>query len=282
MNQISAARGMGASLRHDSALKHTTGEARFLDDIPEPPGLLHAALCLSPIAHGRLAPIDPAPARAVPGVVAVLLPGDVLGLNDIAAAGAGEAMLADGLVEFAGQPLAVVLGETRDAAIAGAAALKPEIAPLPPVLSIEDAIAREAWVMPPQAITRGDPGTALAEAPLRLSGELRAGGQEHFYLEGQIAMAVPGEDGDMQVYSSTQHPTEVQHVVARVLGCEYNRVMVTTRRMGGGFGGKESNASWVAAAAALGARLLGRPVKLRLSRKADIAATGKRHPFLYR
>ena len=155
------------------------------------------------------------------------------GLNDIAAAGAGEAMLADGLVEFAGQPLAVVIGETRDAAIAGAAALRPDIAPLPPVLSIEDAIAREAWVMPPQAITRGDPGTALAEAPLRLSGELRAGGQEHFYLEGQIAMAVPGEDGDMQVYSSTQHPTEVQHVVARVLGCDYNRVMVSTRRMGG-------------------------------------------------
>ena len=128
MNQVTTARGMGASLRHDSALKHTTGEARFLDDIPEPPGLLHAALCLSPIAHGRLSPIDPAPARAVPGVVAVLLPGDVPGLNDIAAAGSGEAMLADGLVEFAGQPLAVVIGETRDAAIAGAAALRPDIA----------------------------------------------------------------------------------------------------------------------------------------------------------
>ncbi|WP_241671139.1 xanthine dehydrogenase molybdopterin binding subunit [Dankookia rubra] len=282
MSQIQSARGMGASLRHDSALKHATGEARFLDDIPEPPGLLHAALCLSPVAHGRLSPIDPAPARALPGVAAVLLPGDVPGLNDIAAAGSGEAMLAEGLVEFAGQPLAIVLGETRDAAIAGAAALKPQIAPLPPVLTIEDAIAREAWVLPPQAITRGDPGTALAEAPLRLAGEFRAGGQEHFYLEGQIAMAVPGEDGDMLVYSSTQHPTEVQHVVARVLGCDHNRVMVTTRRMGGGFGGKESNASWVAAAAALGARRTGRPVKLRLSRKADIAATGKRHPFLYR
>jgi len=277
-----SARGMGAALRHDSALKHTTGEARFLDDLPEPPGLLHAALALSPLPHGRLSPIDPGPARAVPGVVAVFLPGDIPGRNDIAASGSGEVMLADGLVEFAGQPLAVVVGETRDAALAGAAALRPEIAPLPPVLTVEDAIAREAWVMPPQCIKRGDPNAALAAAPHRLTAEFRAGGQEHFYLEGQIAMAVPGEDGDMLVYSSTQHPTEVQHVVARVLGCEFNRVMTTTRRMGGGFGGKESNASWVAAAAALAARHTGRPVKLRLSRKADIAATGKRHPFLYR
>ncbi|TCZ58791.1 xanthine dehydrogenase molybdopterin binding subunit [Roseicella aquatilis] len=273
---------MGAALRHDSALKHATGEARFLDDLPEPPGLLHAALALSPVAHGRLAPLDPAPARAVPGVVAVLLPGDIPGRNDIAAAGTNEVMLADGLVEHAGQPLAVVVGTTRDAALAGAAALRPEIAPLPPVLCIEEAIAREAWVLPPQAITRGDPCAALAAAPRRLSGEFRAGGQEHFYLEGQIALAVPGEDGEMAVQSSTQHPTEVQHLVARVLGCDHNRVTVTTRRMGGAFGGKESNASWVAACAALAARRTGRPVKLRLPRRVDIAATGKRHPFLYR
>ncbi|MCB4822055.1 xanthine dehydrogenase molybdopterin binding subunit [Roseicella aerolata] len=280
--QPNARGGMGAALRHDSALRHTTGEARFLDDLPEPPGLLHAALALSPVAHGRLSPIDPAPARALPGVVAVLLPADIPGRNDIAPAGSGEVMLADGLVEYAGQPLAVVVGETRDAALAGAAALRPEIAPLPPVLSIAEAIARENWVLPPQAISRGDAAAALAAAPRRIFGEFRAGGQEHFYLEGQIAMAVPGEDGDVAIHSSTQHPTEVQHIVARVLGCAYNQVTVTVRRMGGGFGGKESNASWVAAAAALAARRTGRPVKLRLSRKADIAATGKRHPFLYR
>ncbi|MBK1658383.1 xanthine dehydrogenase molybdopterin binding subunit [Paracraurococcus ruber] len=273
---------MGAALRHDSALKHATGEARFLDDAPEPPGLLHAALALSPVAHGRILALDPAPALALPGVVAVLLPRDIPGRNDIAAAGANEVMLAEGIVEYAGQPLAVVVGETRDAALAGAAALAPEIAPLPPVLSIEEAIAREAWILPPQSITRGDVGEALANAPYRLAGEFRAGGQEHFYLEGQIALATPGEDGDIAVQSSTQHPTEVQHVVARVLGLDYNRVTVATRRMGGGFGGKESNASWVAAAAALAARRTGRPVKLRLSRKADMAATGKRHPFLYR
>src|SRR5512147_2585955 len=185
MTPIPSLRGMGASLPHDSALKHTTGEARFLDDIPELRGLLHAALALSPVAHGRLSPIDPAPARTVPGVVAVLLPADIPGRNDIAVEGSGEVMLADGLVEFAGQPLAVVVGETRDAAIAGAAALTPEIAPLPPVLTIEEAIAREAWIQPPQAITSGDPAAALAAAPRCLSGEFRAGGQEHFYLEGQ-------------------------------------------------------------------------------------------------
>ncbi|WP_368040684.1 xanthine dehydrogenase molybdopterin binding subunit [Roseicella sp. DB1501] len=277
-----AARGMGAALRQDSALKHATGEARFLDDLPEPPGLLHAALALSPVAHGRLAPLDPAPALALPGIVAVLRPGDIPGRNDIASAGSNEPLLAEGMVEHAGQPLAIVVGMTRDAALAGAAALRPEIAPLPAILSLEEAIAREAWVMPPQEIRRGDAAAALAAAPHRLAGEFRAGGQEHFYLEGQIALALPGEDGEMTIHSSTQHPTEVQHIAARVLGCPFSRVTAVTRRMGGGFGGKESNASWVAAAAALAARHTGRPVKLRLSRKADMAATGKRHPFLYR
>jgi xanthine dehydrogenase large subunit len=275
--------GAGAALRHDSALKHTTGEARFADDMPEPPGLLHAALALSPVPHGRLQALDTAPARAMPGVVAVLTAADIPGLNDIAAAnGPPEALLAEGLVEYAGQPVALVLAGSRDAALLAAAALTPEILPLPPVLSIEEALARGQDVVAPQYLRRGDAAAAIAAAPHRLSAEFRAGGQEHFYLEGQVALAIPGEDGDMDVTSSTQHPTEVQHVVARILGCEYNRVKVTCRRMGGGFGGKESNASWIAAAAALAARVAGRPVKLRLPRKADMAATGKRHPFLYR
>jgi xanthine dehydrogenase large subunit len=150
------------------------------------------------------------------------------------------------------------------------------------VLSIEQALERGQLLMPAMTMQRGDAQAALAAAPRRLSGEFRCGGQEHFYLEGQIALAIPGEDGEQTVISSTQHPTEVQHIVSRVLGCDYNRVTVECRRMGGGFGGKESNASWIAAAAALGARATGRPVKLRLPRKADIAATGKRHPFLFR
>ena len=279
----SALSGPGAALRQDSALKHATGEARFADDIPMPPGLLHAALVLSPVAHGRLAPIDLSPALAAPGVVAALGPADIPGRNDIAQAKrAPEHMLAEGLVEYWGQPLAIVVAETRDAALAAAAAVRPSIEPLRPVLSVEEALDAGAFLMPPTVMTRGDALAALAAAPRRLSGTFHAGGQEHFYLEGQIALAVPGEDGDLVIHSSTQHPTEVQHVSARILGCDHNRISVQVRRLGGGFGGKESNASWVAACAALAARRTGRPVKLRLGRKGDIAATGKRHPMLYR
>ncbi|MFN6998767.1 MAG: molybdopterin cofactor-binding domain-containing protein, partial [Elioraea tepidiphila] len=276
-------RAVGAALRHDSARKHTTGEAAYADDLPEPPGLLHAALVLSPVAHGRILDLDLSPALGVPGVVMALGPGDIPGENNISSTGRSvEPLFADGLVEHWGQTLALVLGETRDAALLGARAVQPRIAPLPPVLRIEDALERGQLLLPPMVMSRGDWQAGLAAAPARLKGEFRSGGQEHFYLEGQIAIAIPGEDGEQTIISSTQHPTEVQHIVSRVLGCDYNRVMVECRRMGGGFGGKESNASWIAAAAALAARATGRPVKLRLPRKADIAATGKRHPFLYR
>jgi xanthine dehydrogenase large subunit len=275
--------GPGAALRQDSALKHATGEAHFTDDLPMASGLLHAALVLSPVAHGRLAPIDLSPALAIPGVVAAIGPGDIPGRNDIAQARrAQEHMLAEGLVEYWGQPLAIVVAETRDAALAGAAAVRPEIDALRPVLSVEEALDAGAFLMPPMAMTRGNAAATLAAAPHRLSGSFEAGGQEHFYLEGQIALAVPGEDGDLAIHSSTQHPTEVQHVAARILGCDHNQISVRVRRLGGGFGGKESNASWVAACAALAARHTGRPVKLRLGRKQDIAATGKRHPMLFR
>ncbi len=272
----------GAALRHDSALKHTTGEARYADDIPEVPGTLHAALALSTVAHGTLTALHIEAARAMPGVVAVLAARDIPGANDIAPVAKGEPLFADPVIEFHGMPLALVLAETRDAAIHAAAAVKADVTPLEPVLTIERALELGQNVIPPQVIRRGDAAAAIAAAPHRVTGEFRAGGQEHFYLEGQVALATPGEDGEMAVIASTQHPSEVQHLVARVLGCDFNRVTVTCRRMGGGFGGKESNASWVAAAAALGARVTGRPVKLRLARRADMIATGKRHPFLYR
>ncbi len=275
-------KGAGAALRHDSALKHCTGEARYADDLAEAPGTLHAVLVHSPLPHGRLRGIDAAAALAMPGVVAVLSARDIPGENDVAPAGKGEPLFAESLVEFAGQPVAMVLAATRDQALRAAAAVQPRIEPLEPVLTIEQALAREQYVVAPQHIRRGDAAAAIAAAPRSLSGELRAGGQEHFYLEGQIALATPGEDGEMAVVSSTQHPSEGQHIVARVLGLPYSRVTVTCRRMGGGFGGKESNASWIAAAAALGARVSGKPVKLRLTRRADMIATGKRHPFLYR
>ena len=282
MDGSAALRVAGQSVAHDSALKHCTGEARFLDDLPEPAGLLHAALALSGVAHGRLRGLDLAAARAVPGVVAVLMAADVPGRNDIAPTWHDEVMFVEDLVEHAGQPVAMVIAVTRAAALAGADAVQAEIETLPPVLSIEAALAAEQFVVAPLLLETGDVAAAMAGAPRRVSGEFRCGGQEHFYLEGQIAIAVPGEDRDLVIHSSTQHPTEVQHIAARVLGLDHNRVTVSVRRMGGGFGGKESNASWVAAAAALGALHTGRPVKLRLSRRADMEATGKRHPFLFR
>ncbi|MBR0682715.1 xanthine dehydrogenase molybdopterin binding subunit [Roseomonas eburnea] len=274
---------IGAPIPHDSALAHATGAARFADDLAEPPGLLHGALVLSPVAHGLLAALDTATARALPGVVAVLTAADIPGANDVSPSGkGGETLFAERTVEHHGQPIALVLAETRDAALRAAAALEPAIAPLPALLDAEEALAHQAYLMPPQVIARGDAEHALDAAPLRAEGSFRSGGQEHFYLESQIAVATPGEDGEIAITSSTQHPTEVQHIAARVLGCDFNRIPVTCRRMGGGFGGKESNASWVAAAAAFGAQATGRPVKLRLARKADMAATGKRHPFLFR
>ena len=267
----------GLPIPHDSALAHATGAARFADDLPEPPGLLHAALVLSPVAHGVLGAI------AAPPGVRLVTAADVPGANDVSPSGKGnEPLFATGRLRHHGQPIAMVLAPTRDEALRSAAAATVAITPLPALLDPEEALAREDYLMPPQVIARGDAPAAITAAPLRAEGRFRAGGQEHFYLESQIALAVPEEDGNIAVTSSTQHPTEVQHIAARVLGCDFNRITVTCRRMGGGFGGKESNASWVAAAAALGARLTGRPVKLRLPRKTDMAATGKRHPFLYR
>ncbi len=269
----------GAALRHDSAVKHATGEARFIDDMAEPAGTLHAALVTSPVAHGQLRALDLAPARAMPGVVAVLGPTDIPGENDIAPIARNEVLFVETIIEHHGQALALVVARTRDEALRAAAAIKPDIEALPPILRIQDG---RDWLVGPFTMKNGDADTALAAAPFTAQGEFEVGGQEHFYLEGQVALAIPGEGAEMLVHSSTQHPSEGQHIIARVLGVPYGAVQVQCRRMGGAFGGKESNASWVAAAAALAARHTNRPVKLRLPRKADMAATGKRHPFLYR
>ncbi|MBI2735612.1 MAG: xanthine dehydrogenase molybdopterin binding subunit [Rhodospirillales bacterium] len=268
--------------RHDSALKHVTGQALYVDDIAEPPGTLHAALVLSPIASGRLRKLDLSPAMSSPGVVAVFAAADIPGRNNIASPGKEEPLFAEDKVEHAGQPLAMVVACSLDAARAGAERVKPDIEPTEAILDIQAALARQAYVQAPSTILRGDPDAALKTAPHTLTAEFSVGGQEHFYLEGQVAFALPGEDGDLVVHSSTQHPTEVQHVCAQVLGCDYNRVTTVVRRLGGGFGGKESNASWVAAAAALAAARTAKPVKLRLPREIDIIATGKRHGFDYR
>ncbi len=271
-----------ASLRHDSALKHATGQAIYIDDMPEPPGTLHAALVLSPIASGRLRRVDLAKATAAAGVVATFTAADIPGHNNIAGAGKDEPLLAHDRVEFIGQAVAMVVAGTLDQARAAAELAMLDIEPGEAILDIETALARQAWVQAPSTILRGDPDAAMRSAPHRLSAAFSVGGQEHFYLEGQIAFALPGEDGDLIVHSSTQHPTEVQHVCAEILGCDFNRVTIVVRRLGGGFGGKESNASAIAGAAALAAVRTGRPVKLRLPRETDMIATGKRHGFQYR
>jgi xanthine dehydrogenase large subunit len=271
--------GVHTSQRHDSALKHVTGQALYIDDMPEPAGTLHAALVLSPVAHGRLKKVE---VPEMLGVVAVLDAKDIPGKNDVAPVGIDEPLFATDRVFYAGQPLAMVVATTLDAARHAADRAAVEIDAEPAILDIEAALAAKAYVQAPQTLLRGDPDAAMKAAPHRLSAEFTVGGQEHFYLEGQIAFALPGEDGDIVVHTSTQHPTEVQHICARLLGCDFNRITAVVRRLGGGFGGKESNASWVAGAAALAANYTGKPVKLRLPREVDMIATGKRHPFLYR
>ncbi len=270
-----------APIAHESAAGHVTGSAVYIDDIPVPEGTLHAALVLSPHAHARIVAIDDGRAAARDGVRAVLGAEDIPGRNDAAPIFADEPILAPGVATYAGQPVAMVVADTRNLAISAAAAVEVAYQPRPPVLEISAALAQGSFVSTPLAIERGHPARAIAAARHRLSGSFSCGGQDHFYLEGQVALAVPLEDDQMLVYSSTQHPREVQHIVARVLGRADNAITTETRRLGGGFGGKESQASIIAALAALAADACARPVKLRLARDDDMLATGKRHDFLY-
>ena len=242
------------------------------------------ARCTSPSAWptrrtGTLRGLDLSAVRAAAGVVAVLTAADIPGKNDIAPVFADEPLLADSEILFHGQALFAVAATTRDAARRAARLAKIDIEETKPALTVADALETGARVQPDYAYGRGDVKRALAAAPRRLDGALGIGGQEHFYLEGQVSLAVPGEEGEMTVYCSTQDPTEVQHIVARVLGLPDAFVTVETRRMGGGFGGKESQACAWAALAALAARLTGRPCKLRLDRDDDFVLTGKRHDF---
>ncbi|HYE01561.1 MAG TPA: xanthine dehydrogenase molybdopterin binding subunit [Alphaproteobacteria bacterium] len=265
---------------HDSATRHVTGEAVYTDDIREPAGTLQAYVRMSDRAHARLVSIDTAPCREVPGVRAVAVAADVPGVNDIGPVIAGDPILAEGEVQYVGQPILAVAAETL--AIAREAAMRAVVVyeDLPAVLSIEQALAEGSQVSPPLTMRLGDAAAAVAAAPHRLTGEFRMGGQDHFYLEGQIALAIPGEEGELLVHSSTQHPSEVQHMIAHVLNLTHGQVTVEVRRMGGGFGGKETQPALIACLASLLATKTRRPVKLRLDRDDDMQMTGKRHDFL--
>lgn len=274
--------GAGRSRKHESADKQVCGQAEYIDDKLAPPGLLHLCPVLSPHAHAKILHVDTAPCYAVSGVVRVFSWQDVPGELDIGPLAPGDPLFAREKVEYHGQVVLMVAAQTPQAARAAAQAAVIDYEPLEAVLDVETALARESYVEAPHVQQRGDADSALARAPHRLQGAFHIGGQEHFYLEGQIAMALPGEDGAVQVFSSTQHPTEVQKLVASVLGHTMNKVTVDMRRMGGGFGGKETQAAGIACHAALAAALTGRPAKLRLARRDDMRITGKRHPFFVR
>ncbi len=271
--------GVAEAMAHDSARLHVTGAARYCDDIQAPAGLAHACLGLAEAAHGRIVSLDLAAVKAAPGVLGVLTASDIPGANDISPTGRhDEPVFATGEVLFHGQPLFAVVAETRDAARRAARLAEVEIVPLPAILDLDAARAAGGkLVTAPLTLTLGDVDAAIAAAPRRLAGRMAIGGQDHFYLEGHIALALPGEDGEVAVFSSTQHPSEVQHMVAHVLGLPSNRVTVEVRRMGGAFGGKETQSNLFAAVAALAAVTLDRPVKLRPDRDDDMVATGKRH-----
>ncbi|HEY1745377.1 MAG TPA: xanthine dehydrogenase molybdopterin binding subunit [Xanthobacteraceae bacterium] len=267
------------ALPHDSGAKHVQGSAEYIDDMLEPAGTLHIALGGSPVARGAIRHVDLADVIAMPGVVAVITAAHIPGRNDISPAHADEPVFAHDRVDYHNQPIFAVVATDRDTARRGALRGKIEISVEKPNVSVEQGRASGERVLPDYAFVGGDAAKAVAEAPCRLTGAMHIGGQEHFYLEGQIAVAVPGEDGAILVYSSTQHPSEVQHVVARVLAVPDAFVTCRVRRMGGGFGGKETQATQWAVIAALAARATGRPCKLRLDRDADMAITGKRHDF---
>jgi xanthine dehydrogenase large subunit len=270
---------VGVATRHESAHLHVAGAATYTDDIPEVRGTLHAAFGLSTRAHARIVAMDLDAVRNAPGVVAVIVAGDIPGENNFGPVVKDDPILADGVVHYVGQPVFLVVAETVDAARRAARSARIEYADLPAILTIEDALAAQSFVMPSVTLERGDAARALAEAPHRLRGTFRLGGQEQFYLEGHVAYAVPKEDGMLHVHSSNQYPAEAQYKIAHALGLPVTSVVVECRRMGGGFGGKESQASLPACAAALAAARLKRPVKLRLDRDDDMTITGKRHDF---
>lgn len=268
--------------QHDSAIKHVTGRAEYCDDIAEPAGTLHAYLGVSTVAHANLRSVDLDAVRKAPGVVGVLTAEDIPGHNDISPTGRNdEPVFPTEKTEFHGQPLFAVVAESRDAARRAAELAEIDYEVLPHAL--DPVAARDAgypMITDPLKLERGDVAPAMEQAPNRLQGRMEIGGQDHMYLEGHIAFAVPGEDDDVVVTCSTQHPSEAQHMVAHVLGVPSNAVVVQTRRMGGGFGGKESQMNIFCAVAALAAKKWNRPCKIRPDRDQDMTATGKRHDFV--
>lgn len=270
------------SKHHESGHKHVTGQAEYIDDIVEPVGTLNVYLGLSTVAHGEIETIDFSEALVREGVVGVLTADDIPGHNDVSPTGKlDDPVFATKKVEFYGQPLFAVVAKTRDQARRAAHKVTVSYQKHDHAINVDEArAANYPVVTEPLTLKRGDADAALKEAPNRLRGRMVVGGQDHFYLEGHIAFAIPGEDEDVTVFSSTQHPSEVQHMVAHVLGVRSHAVTIKVRRMGGGFGGKETQPNLFAAVAAVAAKKFNTAVKLRPDRDDDMIATGKRHDFV--
>ncbi len=271
---------VGEAIPHDSSELHVSGEAWYTDDIPEPRGLLHVAVGMSAKAHARITRIDLSAVRAAAGVVEVMTAEDIPGENNCGPVVADDPVFAPGLVQYVGQAVFAVAATTVDQARKAARLAVIDYEELEPILDPRSAVEAESFVLPSRSIKRGDSAAAIANAAHRLKGSLTVGGQDQFYLEGQIAMALPAEDGDLFVLSSTQHPGEIQHLVAAATGRESKDVVVECRRMGGAFGGKESQPALIACIAALMAQKTGKPCKYRLDRDDDMIMTGKRHDFV--
>ncbi|MGF1761810.1 xanthine dehydrogenase molybdopterin binding subunit [Aliivibrio kagoshimensis] len=271
--------GVGKSVKHDSAAKQVTGEAIYIDDRLEFPNQLHLYARLSTFAHAKITKIDLTPCYQFEGVAIAITSKDVPGQLDIGAILPGDPLLADGVVEYYGQPVIAVAANDLETARKAAHAAIIEYEELPAILDVKEALAKNHFVTESHQQKRGDSDAALKRAKHVLKGDLEIGGQEHFYLETQVSSVMPTEDGGMIVYTSTQNPTEVQKLVSEVLGVSMHKVVIDMRRMGGGFGGKETQAAGPACMAAVVAHLTGRPTKMRLLRSEDMQTTGKRHPF---
>jgi xanthine dehydrogenase large subunit len=270
---------VGKDIPNDSAAGHVSGRSIFLNDVPWARNELLVDFLGSPVAHGRILSVDVSAASKLSGVAALLTYRDIPGHNRFGAIMQDEHLLADEMVRYVGDPIVLIAGETRKAIEAAKKAVVLEIEELPPIFSIDSAIEAESFIGPRRVIERGNATEALGRSKHRLHGSLVTGGQEHFYFESQTAIAEPGESGRITVHSSTQHPTETQQVVAEILGVPFNHVIVNCKRMGGAFGGKETQAASPAAMAALAATKTRRPCRIALSKDDDMQFTGKRHPY---
>ncbi|MGE8546637.1 MAG: xanthine dehydrogenase molybdopterin binding subunit [Alcaligenes sp.] len=277
----SAPERVGVSFLHESADLHVTGAATYTDDIPELHGTVHVALGLSQKAHARLLNVNLDAVRQAPGVIAVLTVADIPAENNCGPIIHDDPILADGVVHYVGQPIYAVVAASHDQARRAARLGQVEYEELPAILTPQQAKQAQAGVLPPMHLSQGDAERALQSAPHRLKGTFQCNGQEQFYLEGQISYAVPKEYGAVHVWCSTQHPSEMQQLIAHALGVGAHKVQVECRRMGGGFGGKESQSALYACLSSICAVRLQRPVKLRLDRDDDFMITGKRHGFYY-